>query len=273
MNLLQKSGLQLRQESMAKHFAQFKIKQDLQNFKNNLRNNILYGHKNNKLNCGLLLGNMNTGAYRGSAGWDFEFDFSDATGWTQVNTGVSIDTVTNQRIDGFGADATDRRIWYDMLVALSDTAWVTRFPFQYTAQNNPYHHPIGFSSISNNPSGEVQDYLGFGICINANESRSIKADGVARGSGTFGTIITTALSTQYYIEMIRLSATQLELGIKSDSGYTTDITNSPQTQTIDNTIIGLRYIHSSNDSTGAGTRTLTGFIDDLKVASGVTVAP
>ena len=208
-----------------------------------------------------------------AGGWDFDFDFSNNTGWTQVSTGVSIDTVTNMRIEGFDADGTDRRIWYDMLVALSDTAWVTRFPFQYTAQNLPFHHPIGFSSISGNPTSSTNDYLGYVIGVNANESRSHKADGVARGSGVAGTVITTALSTQYYIEPIRLSATELKLSIFSDSGYTTDITNSPQTQTIDNTITGLRYIHSSNDSGGAVSRTLTGFINDLKVASGVTVAP
>lgn len=212
--------------------------------------------------------------YRFSGGWDFEFDFSDATGWTQVSTGVSIDTVTNQRIDGFGADSTDRRIWYDMLVALSDTAWVTRFPFQYTAQASPYHHPIGFSSISTlDPSANANDWLGCVLGINANEFKTLKCDGVSRASGTAGTIITTALSTQYYMEMIRLSATQLELSVFSDSGYTTDISGSPQTQTIDNTITGLRYIHSSNASDGSVGRTLTGFIDDLKVASGVTVAP
>lgn len=35
-------------------------------FFNKLRNTVLYGHKDSILGCGMILGNMNTGAYRGS---------------------------------------------------------------------------------------------------------------------------------------------------------------------------------------------------------------
>jgi len=64
-SLLHKNPLQLRQEQIKKSFNQYKLRQDLSKFQHNLKNNLLYGHKNNILNCGLMMGNMNTGAYRG----------------------------------------------------------------------------------------------------------------------------------------------------------------------------------------------------------------
>ena len=48
-----------------------------------LKNNLLYGHKNSQLNCGLMMGNMNTGAYRGV---DFDTGILGTVGNTDSHT-------------------------------------------------------------------------------------------------------------------------------------------------------------------------------------------
>ena len=78
LSLLKKSPLEIRKQTMQKYYNQFKAKQNLQNLKNNL----LYGHKNNLLNCGMILGNMNTGGYRSSAAFS---DYSNLIAYYKFN--------------------------------------------------------------------------------------------------------------------------------------------------------------------------------------------
>lgn len=283
MNLLQKTPLQIRQEQIAKHFNQYKLKQNLSNFQSNLKNNLLYGHKNNLLNCGLMLGNMNTGAYRGGAGWDWESDLSSDEGWVSSDGTAMAYNGTTDKLDLlFKGDGSNDCIVIDSQIAailngtpISDTAWVYRFKYGLTAfvTGSGMHDHIGISA-SDQTAGQstAQDFLGVNNDAGDVYIVSLDADGAViptGGSGDDAQSMTYVAATDYWNEIVRLSATAYRNRIYSDA-FTTLVQTS--TGATPSTVASLRYFKMCNRVTSAAGTTTVAF-DDPQFANGVTVAP
>jgi len=211
----------------------------------------------------------------------YETDFSSNTGWTATGSNVTIDTSASYRVMDFNipnsTNAVDA-ISYD-LTSTSDSAWVLRFKLNMNNynQNSTGHAKkmcIGLSSASHSTDiSSSQDAIGilFGSWDNGTHkirSRDSNDGSWMDGSGTDFTESFTD-DEVYYVEIKRTSTTAYTVSLYSDSSYSTLI--EAESETIDSTISGLRYLKVGIDTTAnAPDGTFAGQIDDMKFYNGVT---
>lgn len=200
--------------------------------------------------------------------------FSDAyttnTGWTQVGTGITVDSGTADKTDFASvADGVDRRVHK----ALGDTltnanTWRLESVFSRQAGTSlPTHMIYVLSAGTGNPKTSNQDavvvYYGTGAYSGTGDCFAMSGKD---GSGTLTPIIPTEIcistNTDYYIRLDKLSNTDYTLNVFSDSLRTTHISGSPTSATLSSGITGLTTIQHSVDSAGGGSRVLDGTIDD-----------
>ncbi|MBI4894662.1 MAG: hypothetical protein HY833_02925 [Candidatus Aenigmarchaeota archaeon] len=196
---------------------------------------------------------------------DISFNYSSSGGWTQVGSGVA---VSNGQVTGFGADAVESRVWYDLGRNLSNTRWVANFEFRWTASNIPSHRVFWLT----NDSQDVYDTAsGDGIGVNFGYDG---ADGNRMhpeyiDNGTDASIVTgTTLSssTTYYMRVERLNATAMAMSVFSDPQRSTLV--GSVTRSVPATIQNLRYLQHANGKEGSGSRTLTATIDNMRIYDG-----
>lgn len=214
---------------------------------------------------------------------NFQDDFSsyatqgaaDAA-WVSTNTANDRVNITNDNLAFTFKRATATSIAYDLGSNQSNTSWLLRFRFNITAQTaNNKQFALGLfdsdQTVASN-SG-AQDYIcaTFGISGSApgtvHDLASGVGDGVTLEGYTSGTAITVgasnwASSTDYFVELKRVSATSIGISLSSTSAYSGDLGSN--TQTIPSTVQSLRYIKISDwySFSGAGD-TGTAIIDDL----------
>lgn len=275
-SLLHKTPLQIRQEQTKKIFDQYKIRQNFLNFKNNLKNNLLYGHKNNLLNCGLMMGNMNTGAYR-EIGLlpDLEFDFSSAMGWTTSDSArVNVDT-GNSEVDYNASDtSTDfSDLYYDVGAGLiSDTLWEMRFELEMLnitsgGDNTQNVFYIGLTSLAAGKSNQNQDaiYSKIAISNSAQVLTTRDVDGSQPALTPDDITLAQAPSvTTRHCKLKRTSSTGYSFGIYPDNTYTTP--DEEDTGTVSATSVGYRYINLMTENyDGTADSSNNGNIRNLKL--------
>ncbi|MBI5360864.1 MAG: DUF2341 domain-containing protein [Planctomycetes bacterium] len=178
------------------------------------------------------------------------FDDFSADRWTDTGSLLYADT-TNQRLY-MKADrsSTNNRTYIDRS-SVSNTSWELDLKFR----------PIGssgtqalldfgyFSALENryNASGDA-------IFFTYNNNVLIVNRYMDGGSASAGTNITTAVNTDYYILMKRISDTQIKTYVYLDAARTAEVTGSPVTTTIPGSVTGLRYLQAGNynDNVSAG---------------------
>ena len=202
----------------------------------------------------------------------YETDFSTNKGWVSndtakmnVNTSTSVFDFTSIRN---GSAATAYK-------ALSKTAsndkWLLRFRYNMSSSNNNDARLfIGLSSTTGN-YGSTEDWLG--IIIASSSGHNLWAirgyDGVAVTIGSYDSFaLTPVTGTNYYVELIRLSATSFKLNLYSDSTYSTLLDSV--THTIPSTLVGLSYLKIMNMNNDSAGYSMTGVIDDISFYNGVT---
>ena len=197
----------------------------------------------------------------------FEDVLSSSTGWTvtsphSISGGVLSFTST-------GGIAT-----YDLGTTLSDTQWVMRYKHTPTTLTNPSGNwaQAGFG-LSDNTSAftSAQDFLGINQFLSDTTSNArvfrISIPNGGTLDSTLGTSLssTMTLNTPWYVEVTRLSATQLKVELFSDSNYSTSIESV--TNTISSGITGLQYIKSAYRGVAGN---FSAEIEDIKIYNGVT---
>jgi len=206
---------------------------------------------------------------------DYSFDFSSNTGWTQTQSGTSntvyIDTSNGYiKHDTTTNTSSQKKVYYDLGSALSDSAWVTTFKLDTTNHNIPSSTVIAFSSSTTDPqTASGGDMIAF-VIDDSNGSNGYHLqtkDGGTISWGAGANVKATANET-VWVKMIRLSATQVQIELFSDSAMTTSV--GSVTSTIPSSITGVQYIQSGSGQGGNSARTLNASIDDLKIYDGVT---
>jgi hypothetical protein len=180
----------------------------------------------------------------------------DADTWTDVNTGIAVDTV-DSRLEFSNAlrDATDRRSYKDYGL-ISDTLWSTPFQFQPTSKDGASSLLyFGWFSGANNPNGYGGDALTMLLSDDVVRIRAIDA-GAVTNSDTIG----ITYGNTYNVTLKRVSSTNITLTV----GATTVSLAIPAT------IANLRYLQCTNfnDNSAAASKQ-NGWID----AVGVSHAP
>ena len=158
---------------------------------------------------------------------------------------------------------------YKTLTSVSDTAWLLRFRFNMTSSTSDARLFVGLSSTTGN-YGSTEDWLGIIIPNRQHTTWSIRGyDGAAVTIGTYDSFsLTPSLATDYFVELIRVSATSFKLNLYSDSGYSTLINSV--THTIPSTLVGLSYLKIMNMNNDSAGYSMTGIIDDVSFYNGVS---
>lgn len=224
---------------------------------------------------------------------DFEFDYSSDSGWTQVGTLVEIQGGKVQFINGapdgsVGSTAvgSQRRIHYNLGTTFnSGDTWVAEFEFtpqsvgvHLNGEPHTGHTLLALTAGNQEPFNDCVDLpcnnfpIGSqdGIILNyASDNPStgdlyffLKAkDGTFEGTSAF--ITANTIGVTYYPRIRRITSTQAELEIYSDSTRSTHISGSPVAFTIPAGVDGLTTIQHGNIVRGQVERELTGTLDNL----------
>jgi hypothetical protein len=201
------------------------------------------------------------------SGPDFSDDFS-SDNMTDVGSGVGVSGGKLQFISAVGGD---NRAWESMGITLNDTAFVARCGYlmaSTTTVNGVPTYPLLFSDSSSDPIS-----VDSAIYMNDTSRNSYCTSYNGASSGALSTpAISITHDTQYYVELIRSSSTVLDLGIFSDSGFSTDIIGSPETVAISSSTIDLDTFQAAVKSNQAGGN-IDAEVTDVNVWNGVTAPP
>lgn len=214
----------------------------------------------------------------------FVEDYSNDSGWTQIGTDVIISNGQLEYQNG-AADAEQRRVYKDLGVTLdSNDYWIAEFEFTpnavgtYLGQPNTGHSLLAITAGTQEPFNDCPDIQCAGYPIGTQDGIIVVygANGPPTGDLYFiiktkddsteytsSKMISNFLDTTYYLRLERTSSTEAKLSIFSDSARTVHIANSPISDTIPSSVMGLTTVQHANIARGNSTRELTGSIDNL----------
>lgn len=171
-------------------------------------------------------------------------------------------------------DSTNDSISRDY-TTVSDTLWVMRFHLivssvTVTAGDEVFIN-IGMSSVDYATArASAQDSISLNLfCDNLTRTYRIQhGDGASMGANNTNFTETVTAGDDYYIELKRTSATNVDVNIYSNSAFTTLV--ETKSATVASTIAGLRYfvIRNGAHTTASGSIVIT--LDDIKFYNGVT---
>jgi hypothetical protein len=203
----------------------------------------------------------------------FEDDFSSSTGWTTANTGISINTSTEE-IDWNANSAVSGVTYYDLGVGIPANKWilqaeVTVDNFSHNSDGTQQTLNLGLSDSTSNMITN-QEYLG--VRIETSSFGDLITTKFVNGTTPFvdqQAFAESLTTTTYYVEIKRTSSTGATMSLYTDNTYTTLI--EAENVTFASTLDSLRYIKFGvyeNDNTSNGT--LNGTMDNVKFYNGVT---
>tara|TARA_R110000824_G_scaffold337545_1_gene524148 strand:+ start:1578 stop:2330 length:753 start_codon:yes stop_codon:yes gene_type:complete len=219
----------------------------------------------------------------GSIGWDYDDDFSTNKGWTVSGSGNQIDTANSQldfnltrspSFQGAYIPTNDADVFGENF---SDTSYIMRFhAMNYSSINTTYaYNPIMQARTTGNSTSESSDDALSAWCYPTPQyTNQFSATANDNGTGYFSADNTVSWSenTNYYIENIRNSATEMRATRSSSDSFNAN--ESDQTLTIPSTIIGLKNITIQADHAGSvSTRTNVGTINQIQATKVGNVAP
>ena len=158
---------------------------------------------------------------------------------------------------------------------ISDTAFKIRFKVRFSTLTTAAASTIWIVCSSGNQTVDnatAQDSVGLRIYNTASPGvyAASASDGAALSTNESATVGSISISTDYFFEIERTSATACIARRYTDGTYTTVLDNTASL-TIAATVVSLRYLKCVNQNQ-ASNGTIIGTIDDVIVVSGVTPA-
>jgi hypothetical protein len=184
----------------------------------------------------------------------FSDDFSGSDNWSEVGVpDVSVNTTSNKLVVKMDRTSTNNKCVYDLGVGnVSDIRWVLRYHrvnFSVVGASNS----LGYSGISDSGTGTAssgsQDFIGLIWNDNGENGKygTLYANGSAipslNNTGSYQMTFTPTVGENYYIEIERLSTTQMIIRFYSDA-FKTKIFEI--WQDIPAAVGGLRYLTFQN---------------------------
>jgi len=183
--------------------------------------------------------------------------------------------ISNDNIDWETAGDGDTRVFTHDLGAgnVSDTKWFLRFRVRFSSIVTGQGAGNWWFGVSDSAVGNTvsQDHIGMQGRMNVQNYYAQDTDNSAipDSGGDNYVARAWATATNYFFEIIRLSATTYAIRRYSDSTYGT--MSDSATGTCASTCDGLRYIKMSNyGHSWTGNGSTVGIIDDIKFYNGVT---
>lgn len=193
-----------------------------------------------------------------------------------TNDNIAINVVIDTSNDAIACDLQTTPCILSLGTTASNTAWVLRFTIRFSSLtvsgNNVFM--LGLFDSSQTTSGETaQDgiYSKFQNTAGSKFYYANDADGTAPASAgnDASQSLTWATSTNYFVEMKRLSATSYTIELFINSDYTTG-SQGKLTGTAVSTTQSLRYIKIMNRVITGEAGAWVGTIDDVRFCNGVT---
>ena len=223
--------------------------------------------------------------------WNYNHDFSTDDGkwgFKTASTTNKVDTAGSLLLMNTKSSNTSgisRTCSGDLIGGVvSDTAWVLQIDrFKFNTKVNYSQNALGMSDknyttdgyTANDSGFQTQDLLYFYVYHGNTDTTRLgwtTGGNVGNGDNTTATD-TWSTGTDYYVQMIRTSATSAtsQMGTNSDfTSPTINLTNS----LISSAVGGLRYFKTANlVYTGFSEGDMTAQLDTMRFADGVTVAP
>lgn len=223
----------------------------------------------------------------------FSDDYTNSQNWTQVGTNV---TVNNGRVEynNNAADGEQRRVYASLNSNLNPDgfgSWCLSVDFYYEevpGSNGSDHMLVGLTAGNQAPHVDCPDIpctgypAGTQDCIgivfktttptsNDREFAIRYREGSTSTEFTSTGITVPQTFTNYYILLEHLAPNILSLSVFSDSMRTNHISGSPVATSYPNTISNLQFVQHSNNSQGAFSRYLNGYLDNLDIYDCSTV--
>ena len=222
-----------------------------------------------------------TTPYRYADLWDYTSDFSSADGWSSTASEISVDT-SNTEIDfAFTRNGSNQALGRDFNV-IDDATWIFRaYEWNFSSLiglDSSVETFFGFSDLDQDSSSVIsQDSLvNFHRYLNTASKQygASESDGTAmRRSSDELLTWTPSTSTNYYLQCRRMTSTTFNTDVFDDAGFTSSV-NAQSNAVIPSTIVSLQYMKYMNDTRGAQAgSTITGTLQQIKFADGVSVAP
>jgi len=204
----------------------------------------------------------------------FQDDFSTDR-WVDMDSSKIGVNTTLERLDfDIKRDGSNDGSALDLGRTLSDTKWRVDYDLSLTTLTESGNSVILHVGLSDedqtSDSANSQDAYTFRIDVwSAGQVTKLTDSEAQTLEGTALHTFTDLTTTDYYISMIRNSATQCQLIIYSDSARTTVVEDSG-IKTTTSGINGLRYFKVTNGGGSSGTGAIIGNIKNLKIYNGVT---
>ena len=204
----------------------------------------------------------------------FRDDFSTDR-WVDMDSSKIGVNTTLERLDfDIKRDGSNDGSALDLGRTLSDTKWRVDYDLSLTTLTESGNSVILHVGLSDedqtSDSANSQDAYTLRIDVwSAGQVTKLTDSEAQTLEGTALHTFTDLTTTDYYISMIRNSATQCQLIIYSDSARTTVVEDSG-IKTTTSGINGLRYFKVTNGGGSSGTGAIIGNIKNLKIYNGVT---
>ena len=210
----------------------------------------------------------------------FKDNYDDTSSWAKTGSTVTVNDVISGICYGNGntpngADYVSKAIG----TTLSDTTWITTFDFTIDSGLDYWSVPILFTAGSGNPNTSNQDAIGFGF--NGNVSADAQIFWMWKvGSGSFSYIGTSSsgqdlrlvAGQQYYVTLTRTLSNNITINVYTDEARTSQVTNSPQSYTLDSTIGGLTHVTHAMIPDTANYQAIFK-VDNIRIYDAVTTVP
>jgi hypothetical protein len=206
-----------------------------------------------------------------SGGADFSSDYDNAGDWTQISTGINVNNTVAGACacrTGGGDGTTNREVYQDIGLTLSDTAWVSDSEYMWISNvgnnsSNPY--------VMGTTSGQANSINNIGWNEQLTTTKLYLHDYYGSYQQTAYATALTA-SQVYYPRLTRLTATSSKLNIFTN-GYGDGELGTPITNTINSSLTSLDTLGHGNNAGENTSATRNWDLTQTQVWDGVTTPP
>jgi len=203
----------------------------------------------------------------------YETDFSSSTGWTFKDSAKASISGGSLSFDFEDNSGNDDSCYYDLGSTMSDTKWLLRFKINWTTFDD--NSRCWFGLASNTTAQSVaKDFIGLlthKYSGTANWESMDKSNASLDFAGENSSSTTISTSTDYWVQIRRLTDTTYDIKVYDDSDYTSSSLVDTVLGTMSaSSISGLQYIMFYNRNDHETTYNQVGTIDDLSFYNGVT---
>ena len=201
----------------------------------------------------------------------YQTDFSSSTGWTFKDSAKASISGGSLSFDFEDNSGNDDSCYYDLGSTMSDTKWLLRFKINWTTfdENSRCWFGLADNTTAQNVAKDFIGLLTHKYAGTANWESMDKSNASLDFAGENSSSTTISTSTDYWVQIRRLTDTTYDIKVYDDSGYTSLVDTVLGTMSA-SSISGLRYIMFYNRNDHETSYNQVGTIDDLSFYNGVT---